>query len=267
MTEEALSQSLSSTVYGIQNEILLAAIAIVIVLAMVAIAGRFTILNSIIIVVIFVIALLAYNQQKRNVTIRPPGSITSTTDAERNTVGWSLPAELLLPDPMVLLNFKPQLKTINFDWSFKITTKKSTWIYIAVLSNFQSLVFIPDVPIRIWRLRTLRHEHVPISLNDIRTVKTSDSEAPEELQFHVLYRLLFAFKDSAIRSQLALSYQIWASDDDRKNWWSVSGPRVVYAKFVREKETIRKLLGDASSKSSTTNQSDSSSDKDASRAG
>jgi hypothetical protein len=251
LAENPLAEPLSSAVSRIQNEILLTVIAIAIVLAVVAIAGQLTFLSAITIILVFIIGLSIYDAQKRKSREYPPGSIEAKAaspavapiSSPEDVLRWTFVKEVSLPDPIRLIFIKPSLEMIGFEIPFEISTKQSKWIYVYIRSHFQSVIFVLDHPIRVWRWKSLRYQEISASLDDSRIMKTADGDVTYPIEFHAKYRLKFAIKETTIRSKLAITYRIWASDNG-KQWWDVSGPCTLYAKMVEDEKQIREILGE-----------------------
>jgi hypothetical protein len=236
----ALTEPLTTTIKKIHNQVLLFAIAFGIILAYVALSGRLNYETGAVIVVVFALALVAYVGSRRG-SPSPPGRVTSTTELQEY-VAWEVPKEMFLPDPLKVLQLRTSTKALRFTVPVNVSSNRSLWVFVRIWSNFQSIVFIPDIPLRVWSWRSFRCQPVRTLLNDARILQTVGGGKIEELEFHGWYRIGFAVTDSTLRNKLPLNYQVFASSD-QKHWEDMSGPRTIYVTLVSDESKAKELLG------------------------
>jgi hypothetical protein len=238
---DVFSEPMTTAIKKISNEIFLTAVVFGPILAMIAIFGRFSYEVGFMILAVFYGGVFAYViiRPRTVASGLPPGRIAKTSELKQH-ISWTAPKEIALPDPLKTCDYKPQLKTLRFKIPFSVASEKPADVFLEIRSQFQSIVFIPDMVLTKWNWKTFRHEVISHALNDARIVRTGPTKS--ELEFNGWYRLNYAITDTAIRKQLPLWYHLWASHDSR-TWQDVSGLGTIYVTIVSDDSKVRELLG------------------------
>jgi hypothetical protein len=240
---DVFSEPMTTAIKKISNEILLTAVVFGLILAMIAVFGRFSYEVGFMILALFYGGVFAYViiRPRTVASGLPPGRIAKTSELKQH-ISWSAPKEITLPDPLKASDYKPKLERLRFKIPFSVASEKPVYVFLEVRSQFQSIVFIPDMVLRKWNWKTFRHEVTSVALNDVRIVRTAVGSAKSELEFNGCYRLMYAIRDTVIRRQLPLWYHLWASYDFR-TWQDVSGPGTIYVTIVSDDSKVREALG------------------------
>jgi hypothetical protein len=237
-----LRDPLTEVIRRLRDPILLLAIGYAIVLAYVAISDRLTYETGSIILATFILALVAYViVDLSRPSSSPPGRVTKETDLQEH-VQWQTLKETLLPDPLTTTRLRWQIERLSFTIPMSVSSNVPLWICVEMWSEYQSIVFVPDVKVERWNWKSFRREPVNVSLNDARIIQTVGKDRKEELEFHARYRILLAIKDTSVRKKLPIYYQLYASSD-RKHWEDMSGPRTIYATITSDEGKAKEILG------------------------
>jgi hypothetical protein len=131
---------------------------------------------------------------------------------------------------------------MSFTIAMSVSSNVPLWIFVKMWSEYQSIVFVPDIKVERWNWRLFRHEPMNVSLNDARIIQTVGKDRREELEFYAWYRILLAIKDTSVRKKLPICYQLYASFD-QKHWEDLSGSRTIYATITSDEGKAKEILG------------------------
>jgi Ca2+/Na+ antiporter len=216
----ALPWVLKEILTRIRDEILLTAVAFVIILALVIISGReISIEIGVTFVSLYVIAASFYLVKKGKKTKKEIQENTAS-EAQQNTLKWRMVAAYPTGFPTPLEARKLNIKIVNFPLTFTVNnnTSKTYLAKVYVKSHTQALGYVLDSTAKNWKWHygiIPYREKTNLSLNHEIELKICPKEK-SAFEFRGVYRPLLEVNDFNLRDSVLIQFRLSATSEDKR---------------------------------------------------